>query len=227
MSPAIPAIHLENVHLTLASEAGRVNILKDIHLHIDVGETVSLVGPSGSGKTSLLLLIAGLEQATGGRIALSGRDITRMSEDELALCRRDQVGIVFQVSSHPDHERAGERRGAAPVVRRGRCIPARQSALTAVGLGHRLTHYPSQLSGGGGSAWRWRALAPRPKIPAGRRPTGNLDIDTGAKIVDLMFDAPRHQRDAAHHPRPQPRRPLPPPTRGPTCIVQDSARVMA
>src|SRR5512134_1780301 len=82
INPAIPAIHLESVHLTLASEAGRVNILQDIHLHIDVGETVSLVGPSGSGKTSLLLLIAGLEQASGGRIALSGRDITRMSEDE-------------------------------------------------------------------------------------------------------------------------------------------------
>src|SRR4030095_2428831 len=96
MSPAIPAIHLENVHLTLASEAGRVNILKDIHLHIDVGETVSLVVPSGSGKTSLLLLIAGLEQASAGRIALSGRDITTMSEDEPALSRREQVAIVFQ-----------------------------------------------------------------------------------------------------------------------------------
>src|SRR4029078_12279015 len=85
MSPAIPAIHLENVHLTLASEAGRVHILKDLHLHIDVGETVSLVGPSGSGKTSLLLLIAGLEQASAGRIALSGGEITAKSGEELGV----------------------------------------------------------------------------------------------------------------------------------------------
>ena len=95
MNPAIPAIRLENVHLTLASEAGRVNILSEVHLHIDAGETVSLVGPSGSGKTSLLLLVAGLEQASAGRIFLSGREITSMSEDELALLRREQVGIVF------------------------------------------------------------------------------------------------------------------------------------
>ena len=91
MSPAIPAIHLEKVHLTLASEAGLVNILKDIHLHIDVGETVSLVGPSGSGKTSLLLLIAGLEQASGGRIALSGRDYTLSLHDALPIYRKSVV----------------------------------------------------------------------------------------------------------------------------------------
>ena len=91
-----PAIHLEDVHLTLASEAGRVNILNDIGLHIAAGETVSLVGPSGSGKTSLLLLIAGLEQASGGRISIAGQDLTNLSEDSLALLRRDHIGIVFQ-----------------------------------------------------------------------------------------------------------------------------------
>ncbi len=190
MSPAIPAIHLENVHLTLASEAGRVNILKDIHLHIDVGETVSLVGPSGSGKTSLLLLIAGLEQATGGRIALSGRDITKMSEDELALLRRDQVGIVFQ-SFHLIPTMSALENVAVPLELTGAvdAFERAEAALTAVGLDHRLTHYPSQLSGGEQQRVALaRALAPRPKILLADEPTGNLDIDTGAKIVDLMFE---------------------------------------
>ena len=178
------------MHLTLASEAGRVNILKDIHLHIDRGETVSLVGPSGSGKTSLLLLIARLEQATGGRIALSGRDITRMSEDELALLRRDQVGIVFQ-SFHLIPTMSALENVAVPLELTGAvdAFQRAEAALAAVGLGHRLTHYPSQLSGGEQQRVALaRALAPRPQILLADEPTGNLDIETGARIVDLMFE---------------------------------------
>src|SRR5690242_9879570 len=190
ISPGIPAIHLENVHLTLASEAGRVNILQDIHLHIDVGETVSLVGPSGSGKTSLLLLIAGLEQPSAGRIALSGRDITKMSEDELALLRRDQVGIVFQ-SFHLIPTMSALENVAVPLELSGApdAFQRAEAALTAVGLAHRFTHYPSQLSGGEQQRVALaRALAPRPKILLADEPTGNLDLETGAKIIDLMFE---------------------------------------
>jgi len=190
ISPTIPAIHLENVSLTLASEAGRVNILQDIHLHIDVGETVSLVGPSGSGKTSLLLLIAGLEQPSSGRIALSGRDITRMSEDALALLRRDQVGIVFQ-SFHLIPTMSALENVAVPLELAGApdAFERAEAALGAVGLAHRLTHYPSQLSGGEQQRVALaRALAPRPKILLADEPTGNLDLETGAKIIDLMFE---------------------------------------
>ncbi len=215
INPAIPAIHLESVHLTLASEAGRVNILQDIHLHIDVGETVSLVGPSGSGKTSLLLLIAGLEQASAGRIALSGRDITRMSEDDLALLRRDQVGIVFQ-SFHLIPTMSALENVAVPLELSGSsdAFQRAEAALTAVGLAHRLTHYPSQLSGGEQQRVALaRALAPRPKILLADEPTGNLDLRDRRqdRRSDVRARA-RHRRDvAAHHPRPVLGRPLPPP----------------
>ena len=190
MNPAIPAIRLENVHLTLASEAGRVNILSEVHLHIDAGETVSLVGPSGSGKTSLLLLVAGLEQASAGRIFLSGREITSMSEDELALLRREQVGIVFQ-SFHLIPTMSALENVAVPLELSGAtdAFERARAALDAVGLSHRLSHYPSQLSGGEQQrAALARALAPRPRILLADEPTGNLDLETGARIIDLMFE---------------------------------------
>ncbi len=190
MSPAIPAIHLDNVDLTLASEAGRVNILKDIHLHIDVGETVSLVGPSGSGKTSLLLLIAGLEQPSSGRIALSGRDITRMSEDELALLRREQVGIVFQ-SFHLIPTMSALENVAVPLELSGApdAFERAEAALGAVGLAHRLSQYPSQLSGGEQQRVALaRALAPRPKILLADEPTGNLDSERSLEIMEFLAD---------------------------------------
>jgi len=189
--PAIdlPAIDLAGVHLTLASEAGRVNILHDIHLHIAAGETVSLVGPSGSGKTSLLLLIAGLEQASAGRIAVSGQDLTNMSEDALALLRRDRIGIVFQ-NFHLIPTMNAAENVAVPLELAGvaDAFARAEAALNSVGLGHRLTHYPAQLSGGEQQRVALaRALAPRPALLLADEPTGNLDLETGAKIIDLLF----------------------------------------
>ena len=184
-----PAIHLDGVHLTLASEAGRVNILHDIQLHIDVGETVSLVGPSGSGKTSLLLLIAGLEQASAGRIAVSGREFTKMSEDDLALLRPDRIGIVFQ-NFHLIPTMNAAENVAVPLELAGiaDAFARAEAALDAVGLSHRLTHYPAQLSGGEQQRVALaRALAPRPALLLADEPTGNLDLETGAKIIDLLF----------------------------------------
>jgi putative ABC transport system ATP-binding protein len=183
------AIHLEGVHLTLASEAGRVNILNDIGLHIAAGETVSLVGPSGSGKTSLLLLIAGLEQASGGRIAIAGRDLTHMSEDDLALLRRDRVGIVFQ-NFHLIPTMTALENVAIPLELAGaaEAFARAEAALQSVGLSHRLTHYPSQLSGGEQQRVALaRALAPRPQVLLADEPTGNLDLETGHRIIDLLF----------------------------------------
>jgi putative ABC transport system ATP-binding protein len=192
-----PAIQLEGVHLTLASEAGRVNILQDIGLHIAAGETVSLVGPSGSGKTSLLLLIAGLEQATRGRIAIAGRDITRLPEDELALLRRDHVGIVFQ-NFHLIPTMTALENVAIPLELAGAAdaFARAEAALQSVGLAHRLGHYPSQLSGGEQQRVALaRALAPRPQVLLADEPTGNLDHETGARIIELLF-AQAHAIDA-------------------------------
>ena len=185
------------MHLTLASEAGRVNILQDIGLHIAAGETVSLVGPSGSGKTSLLLLIAGLEQATRGRIAIAGRDITRLPEDELALLRRDRVGIVFQ-NFHLIPTMTALENVAIPLELAGAAdaFARAEAALQSVGLSHRLGHYPSQLSGGEQQRVALaRALAPRPQVLLADEPTGNLDHETGARIIELLF-AQAHAIDA-------------------------------
>jgi len=184
-----PAIALDGVHLTLASEAGRVNILHDIRLHIAAGETVSLVGPSGSGKTSLLLLIAGLEQATSGRIAIGGRDLTPMSEDQLALLRRDRIGIVFQ-NFHLIPTMNAVENVAVPLELAGAAdaFARAEAALTSVGLAHRLAHYPAQLSGGEQQRVALaRAFAPRPALLLADEPTGNLDLETGARIIDLLF----------------------------------------
>ena len=177
------------MHLTLASEAGRVNILHDVRLHIAAGETVSLVGPSGSGKTSLLLLIAGLEQASAGRIAVAGQDLTDMSEDALALLRRDRIGIVFQ-NFHLIPTMNAAENVAVPLELAGAAdaFARAETALRSVGLGHRLTHYPAQLSGGEQQRVALaRALAPRPALLLADEPTGNLDLETGAKIIDLLF----------------------------------------
>ena len=91
-----PAIQLDDIHLRLSSDAGEVNILRGINLNIGRGETVGLVGPSGSGKTSMLMVVAGLERPSEGRVQVAGDDITGLSEDKLALFRREHTGIVFQ-----------------------------------------------------------------------------------------------------------------------------------
>ncbi len=177
------------MHLTLASEAGRVNILNDIGLHIAAGETVSLVGPSGSGKTSLLLLIAGLEQPSAGRIAIAGHDLIHASEDSLALLRRDHIGIVFQ-NFHLIPTMNALENVAVPLELAGAAdaFARAAAALQAVGLAHRLSHYPAQLSGGEQQRVALaRALAPRPQVLLADEPTGNLDHDTGARIIDLLF----------------------------------------
>ncbi len=188
-----PALHLKDIHLKLASHGGAVNILKGINLEIDRGETIAIVGPSGSGKSSMMMVIAGLERATGGSVTIAGQDVTRFSEDELALFRRDHIGIVFQ-DFHLVPTMSALENVAVPLEFAGHPDPfgkAREE-LTAVGLGHRLDHYPSQLSGGEQQRVALaRAFAPNPDLLLADEPTGNLDGETGRKVMDLLFS--RHK----------------------------------
>ncbi len=182
-------IRLEDVQLTLKSGAGAVNILRGIDLEIAAGEAVGLTGPSGSGKSTLLAVIAGLEQVSRGRVHVAGTDITGLDEDALALFRRDHVGIVFQ-SFHLIPTMTALENVAVPLELAGREDAFEQAAaeLEAVGLDHRLSHYPGQLSGGEQQRVALaRALAPGPDLLLADEPTGNLDAGTGAVVIDLMF----------------------------------------
>jgi len=186
----MPVIDLDNVHLSLGSGAARVHILKGISLHIGRGETIGLVGPSGSGKSTLLMAIAGLERPDSGKIAIDGVDLSGLDEDALAKFRGASIGIVFQ-SFHLIPTMTALENVAIPLELAGSKTAFDQAAaeLQSVGLGHRLDHYPSQLSGGEQQRVALaRALAPSPAILVADEPTGNLDEKTGAGIVDLMFD---------------------------------------
>lgn len=186
-------IALRDVHLTLGSLAGEVNILRGIDLDVYRGETVSVVGPSGSGKTSMLMIIAGLEQASAGKVVIGGADFGALSEDGLARFRRDNLGIVFQ-NFHLVPTMTAAENVAIPLELAGRRDAAARAAavLEQVGLGARLTHYPGQLSGGEQQRVALaRAFAAEPDLILADEPTGNLDADTGAQIVDLMFSLAR------------------------------------
>ncbi|WP_019954848.1 ABC transporter ATP-binding protein [Yoonia vestfoldensis] len=185
-----PVLTITDVNLSLDGNAGRVDILHDISLTVAQGETLGLVGPSGSGKSSLLMLMGGLEQATSGRIMALGQDLTAMNEDQLARFRRDNMGVVFQ-SFHLIPTMTALENVATPLELAGvRDAFARAEAeLRAVGLGDRINHYPSQMSGGEQQRVALaRASAPRPKLLLADEPTGNLDATNGAAIIDLLFD---------------------------------------
>ncbi|MEM0922007.1 MAG: ATP-binding cassette domain-containing protein [Pseudomonadota bacterium] len=184
-----PHILLEDVALNLPSPAGDVDILRGISLEIHARETVGIVGPSGSGKSSLLMVMAGLERATGGSVRVLGEDLTLMGEDALARLRRDRMGVVFQ-SFHLIPTMTAIENVATPLELGGQPHAFDRAAdlLEEVGLGHRHTHYPAQLSGGEQQRVALaRALAPRPALLLADEPTGNLDAKTGAQISELMF----------------------------------------
>lgn len=184
-----PVIALQGVDLTLEGNAGPVNILKGITLDIAAGQSVGLIGPSGSGKSSLLMLMGGLDRATGGRVTALGRDLTAMGEDQLAVFRRDHMGVVFQ-SFHLIPTMTALENVATPLELAGRRDAFDRAAeeLTAVGLGHRLDHYPAQMSGGEQQRVALaRAAAPRPQILLADEPTGNLDGANGEAIMEMLF----------------------------------------
>ncbi len=182
-------VQVRGLTLTVPSAAGPVNILRGVDLDIGENEAVALVGPSGSGKTSLLMLLAGLERATSGTIRLDGQEVTSMNEDALARMRRQSVGIVFQ-AFHLIPTMTALENVSVPLELAGRADAATRAAdvLESVGLGHRLTHLPGQLSGGEQQRVALaRAFAPEPRLLLADEPTGNLDHATGEHVMDLLF----------------------------------------
>ena len=187
---AAPILSFRDVNLKLKSDAGIVHILKSVSFTLQPATTVSLVGPSGSGKTSLLMVAGGLEQATSGQVIAHGQDFSVLSEDALASFRKNNIGIVFQ-NFHLIPTMTAIENVAIPLELSGNpdAFKDAEQMLIAVGLGHRLTHYPGQLSGGEQQRVAIaRAFAPKPKIILADEPTGNLDHETGDKITNLMFD---------------------------------------
>ena len=183
------SIEIEDVRLTLASAAGPVNILNGVSLRVARGEALALLGPSGSGKSSLLMVAAGLEAATAGRVAVAGQTLTALGEDQLARFRREHVGIVFQ-SFHLVPTMTALENVAVPLelLRRPDAFAKAAAALESVSLGHRLDHYPGQLSGGEQQRVALaRAIVHEPEVLFADEPTGNLDGATGAAIVELLF----------------------------------------
>jgi putative ABC transport system ATP-binding protein len=189
------AVFLQDVQVTLPSRAGPVAILRGCDLQADAGEAVGLVGPSGSGKTTILMVIAGLEAVTEGKVEVAGQDLRHLDEDALARFRRDHVGIVFQ-AFHLISAMTALENVAVPLEFRG--VPQARAiaseALDAVGLGHRLSHYPGQLSGGEQQRVAMaRALAAGAQIILADEPTGNLDQETGQTIMELLFRLQRER----------------------------------
>ncbi len=185
-----PVLSLRDARLTLDGNAGAVDILHGITLDIRRGETVALTGPSGSGKSSLLMLMGGLERATGGTVEALGRDLTAMNEDQLARFRREHMGVVFQ-SFHLIPTMTALENVGTPLELAGHADAFERAAaeLEAVGLAGRARHYPGQLSGGEQQRVALaRAVAPRPHILLADEPTGNLDGATGDAIVTLLME---------------------------------------
>ncbi|MBM1634267.1 ABC transporter ATP-binding protein [Sulfitobacter mediterraneus] len=181
---------LKDVAFSLRGNAGQVDILRGISLKVHSGESVALVGPSGSGKSSLLMVMGGLEQATGGTVEALDHDLSTMDEDALARFRQGRMGIVFQ-SFHLIPTMTALENVATPLEISGQtdAFDRAREALEAVGLGHRVDHYPAQLSGGEQQRVALaRACAPRPAILLADEPTGNLDSTNGSAIMDLLFE---------------------------------------
>jgi len=184
------AISARQLTLSFGSQTAPVEILRGIDLDIHEGEIVAFLGPSGSGKSSLMAVLSGLEQATSGQLTVAGQDFTSLNEDGLAQARRGRIGIVLQafhllptMSAAENVATPMELSGAEGVRDRA------EQELISVGLGHRITHYPTQLSGGEQQRVAIaRAIAPRPQLIFADEPTGNLDVATGHEIIELLFN---------------------------------------
>jgi putative ABC transport system ATP-binding protein len=186
----IDAVTFENVSLTLNAQAGPVEILRNVSFDLRQGQAIGIIGPSGSGKTSLLMVASGLEAATRGKVDVGGFSLQGKSETALAQFRRDNIGIIFQ-SFHLIPTMTALENVAVPLEFKGRAdaMAQAEAGLVRVGLGHRLWHYPSQLSGGEQQRVAIaRAVTAGAKILLADEPTGNLDQETGAAIIDLLFE---------------------------------------
>lgn len=188
-SDNINAIEARDLRLTLGEGEAAVEILRGIDLTVRSGETLALLGPSGSGKSSLMAVLTGLERTSSGSLQVAGADFTAMDEDALATARRGRIGIVLQ-AFHLLPTMTAQENVATPMELAGMddAWPRAAAELEAAGLGHRLTHYPAQLSGGEQQRVAIaRAIAPRPALIFADEPTGNLDAATGQGIIELLF----------------------------------------
>ncbi|MFZ3485491.1 ABC transporter ATP-binding protein [Sphingomonas sp. 3-13AW] len=179
-----------NVTLTLGDGDAATPILRGIDLSVRRGTSVALLGASGSGKSSLMAVLSGLERATDGSVTVAGLDFGALDEDALARARRGRIGIVLQ-AFHLLPTMTALENVAVPMelAGEGDAFVRAEAELRAVGLGHRLNHYPAQLSGGEQQRVAIaRALAGRPEIVFADEPTGNLDAATGTAIMDLLFE---------------------------------------
>jgi len=189
LKPSDMVIHVQDVTLALGSGEGRTEILRGVSLDVARGESVALLGPSGSGKSSLMAVLSGLEQASSGAVRIAGLDFRALDEDALARARRGRIGIVLQ-AFHLLPTTTALENVAIPLELAGvtDAFARATEELRAVGLGHRLGHYPAQLSGGEQQRVAMaRALAPRPELLFADEPTGNLDAATGHGVMDLLF----------------------------------------
>jgi putative ABC transport system ATP-binding protein len=196
-APDSIVIEARNLTLSFGRAPAQVDILRGLDLTVTAGESVALLGPSGSGKSSLMAVLAGLERPSGGSVRVAGLDFVGLDEDRLAIARRGRIGIVLQ-AFHLLPTMTALENVAVPLELAGEADAFARAAseLTAVGLGHRLTHYPAQLSGGEQQRVAIaRALAPRPALLFADEPTGNLDAATGSAIMDLLFA--RHREAGA------------------------------
>jgi len=184
------AIRAANVTLSLGSNDASVSILRGVDLEVPYDSSVALLGPSGSGKSSLMAVLAGLEQASGGTVLIDGLDFTKLDEDELARARRGRIGIVLQ-AFHLLPTMTALENVAVPLEFAGvrDAFDRAAEALRAVGLGHRLGHYPAQLSGGEQQRVALaRAFVAEPRLLLADEPTGNLDRAKGEEVMALLFD---------------------------------------
>ena len=189
MTSPLPAIDAHNLTLTLGEADSAVAVLRGVDLTVPQGQTLALLGPSGSGKSSLMAVLSGLERASAGSLTVAGADFAALDEDALATARRGRIGVVLQ-AFHLLPTMTALENVMTPLELAGIDEPRgrAEAELAAVGLGHRLHHYPAQLSGGEQQRVAIaRALAARPPLVFADEPTGNLDAATGAGIVDLLF----------------------------------------
>ena len=184
-----PLLRIEDLHLSLVGGAGAVNILRGVDLEVAPGETLSIIGTSGAGKTTLLMALSGLEKVTSGLVEVAGVDLAGLNEDDLARFRRQHIGIVFQSFHLVPTMTALENVSlplefaAAPEITR-RAV----EALEATGLKERMAHFPGQLSGGEQQRVALaRAFVASPSLILADEPTGNLDRETGEKVMELLF----------------------------------------
>ena len=187
-------VQLARAKLSYPSAEGEVSVLNGIDLEVEAGEIIGVMGPSGSGKSSLIALIAGLEAATGGQVTVVGTDLSKTSEAERTRLRRLEIGVVFQ-SFHLVPAMTALQNASLSLMLGGAvdAEKAGREILERVGLGHRLSHKPSALSGGEQQRVAIaRAFAPSPRLILADEPTGNLDQETGNAVVETMFDLVRH-----------------------------------